>query len=128
MNTFLDNPSLIHNPRCHRPHLLHDRQDVIPHLPQHVVIAPGRLRDEMMQRLVHALQMIGSQSRRHGLDAFPFAVEQQAGTVIPQRKFTVRMPHGLRQPVHICREAFLLWCWRQDFRSHENIIGQNCIL
>jgi hypothetical protein len=34
----------------------------------------------------------------------------------------------LRQPVHICGEAFLLGGWRQDFLSHENIIRQICIL
>jgi hypothetical protein len=38
------------------------------------------------------------------------------------------MPRGLRQPVQICREAFLLWCWRWGFSSHENILTRYCIL
>jgi hypothetical protein len=128
MDAFLDKAGLIHNPCRHRSAFLHRRQDVIPHLPQHVGIAPGRLRDEVMQRLVHGLHMIGSQARSHGFDTLSLAVQQQTGTVIPQRDVAVSMPRGLRQPVHICREAFLLWCWRRGFRSHENIIRQICLL
>ena len=103
MSALLDKAGLIHNPCRHRSGFLHCRQDVIADLPQHVGIAPGRLCDEVMQRLVHALHMIGSQARGHGLDAFPFPVEQQAGTVIPQREFAVRMPHRLRQSMYAAR-------------------------
>jgi hypothetical protein len=87
-------------------------------------ITPRGLGNEVMQRLMFCLNVRGIEARRHRFDALAFTVQQQAGTVIPQRKFAIRMPHGLRQPVHICREALLLRCWRQDFHSHENIIEQ----
>jgi hypothetical protein len=68
-----------------------------------------------------ALHMVGSQARRHRFDALSLAVQQQARTVIPQGQVAVSMPRGLRQPVQICREAFLLWCWHQGLSSHKNI-------
>src|SRR5450759_3795903 len=36
------------------------------------------------------------------------------------------MPRGLRQPLQICRETFLLWCWRWGLSSHENILLRFC--
>jgi len=81
-----------------------------------------------MQRLVRALHLIGSQASGHGLDALSFAIQQQPSAVIPQGLDAIRMPRSVRQPLQICREAFLLWCWRRRLRSHENIIACFCIL
>jgi hypothetical protein len=85
MRAFLDKAGLIHNPGRHRSGFLYGRQNVIADLPQHAGTAPGRLCDEVVQRLVPALHMIRSQARGDWLDALSFAVQQQAGTVIPQR-------------------------------------------
>jgi hypothetical protein len=50
---------IIHNPRHHRSVLLHAWQHLPPHLRQHFVIIPRRVRHQMMQRLVHATHIIG---------------------------------------------------------------------
>src|ERR1017187_2680444 len=73
-----------------------------------------------------ALHMVGSQARRQRFDALSLAVQQQARTVIPQGQVAISMPRGLRQPVQICREAFLLWCWLQGLSSHKNIPARFC--
>jgi hypothetical protein len=128
MSTFLDEPGLIDNPSRHWSGFLHCWKNVFSHLLQHLGIAPSRLGDEVMHGLVHDLHTIGRQARCHGFNAFAFTVQQQPGTVIQQRNFAVRMSYGLRQPIKICRKTFLLCCWRQVSRSHENIITQICFL
>src|SRR5574341_2362136 len=79
----------------------------------------------MMQGLVGAPHIVRSQSRRHRLHALALARQQQSGAVLFQRYMTVRMSHGFRQAIHICREALLLWAWRGGV-AHENNSTPNC--
>ena len=94
------------------------RQNLTPHLLEKRVIVPGRIGHDVMQRLMHLAHLAGGKPRSHRLHTFPFPFQQQTRTVAPQRNLAVSMPHGLRQPVHICREAFLLCCWRRTLPSH----------
>jgi len=78
-----------------------------------------------MLRKPRFLMIDNIQTRRHGLDAFAFARKQQSFAVVFQRLLPILVPRGLRQAVHICREAFLLWAWRGEPLSHETILLQN---
>lgn len=114
MFAFLWKAGVINDPRHYWPLLLHCRQHLLPHLSQQSLIAPGGFGDHMMQRLAHGLDAAGIQTRRHRLDALPFARKQQSFAVILQRLLPVLVPRGLRQALHIGREAFLLWAWRGE--------------
>ncbi len=48
--------------------LLQRGQHLSPHLRQHFVVARGRIRYQVMQRLVHAPNIVRGQARRHRLD------------------------------------------------------------
>jgi hypothetical protein len=91
---------------------LHRRQNPTADLAQQRVVSPRRICHQMMQRLVHPPDIVGSQSRRHRLDALAFAWQQKSGAVGFQRTDPVGMPCGLRQAVEVCRKAFLLWAGR----------------
>ena len=59
---------VIHDPRHHRTVLLHGREHLPPHLRQHLLVVPGRVGHQMMQRLVHATNIVRRQARCHRLD------------------------------------------------------------
>jgi hypothetical protein len=63
----------------------------------------------MMQRLVCAANVIGSQPRSHRLDTLAFSWQQQSSAVVPQRSVSICVPRGIGQALNICREAPLLW-------------------
>ena len=81
---------------------------------QQCLVTPGRLGDQMVQRLARRLNIARIESRRHRLNALTLTGQQQALTVILQRRMPVFVPRGVRQAIHICREAFLLWAWRRQ--------------
>jgi hypothetical protein len=58
---------VIHNPCHHGTLLLHAGQHLPPHLCQHLGIILRRVRHQMMQRLVHAPNVIGCQACGHRL-------------------------------------------------------------
>ena len=70
MFTLLGETRIVHNPRHHRAEFLHGGQYLPPHLCQHLFVIPGRVRHKVMQRLVHATNVIRSQTRGHRLDTF----------------------------------------------------------
>jgi hypothetical protein len=75
-------------------------------------IVPGSVGHQMMQRLVHAPHIIGSQSRRHWLNALTLSRQKQTCAAGLERNQPVRMSRGLRQAIEICSETFLLCAWR----------------
>jgi hypothetical protein len=66
----------------------------------------------MMQRLVHAPHIIGSESRSHRLNALTLSRQKQTSAVCLERNYPVRMSRRLRQVIEICSEPFLLCAWR----------------
>ena len=62
--TFLFSPSPCHRrPKLHdRSVLLHRRQSVLPHCFQKIFIAPGRMRDHMVQRLMGLAHVVGTET------------------------------------------------------------------
>ena len=60
----------------HRTLILHRRRDEIPYLLKYAGIAPWRLHNEVKQRLVLALLIIGSQAGTNGLHALSFSIQQ----------------------------------------------------
>jgi hypothetical protein len=73
MTALLGKASVIHNPAHNLVLLPHGRQNRTPHLPLHLLIAPRRIRHQVMQALVHALNVIRGQPCRHRLYALSFA-------------------------------------------------------
>ena len=107
--------------------LLHRGQDLVAHLIQHCLVAPGCFGDQMMQRLAHGLGAGRIQTRCHRFDALAFARKEQSFAVVFQRLLPVLVPRGLRQAFHVRREALLLWAWRGEPLSHETILLQKAI-
>jgi hypothetical protein len=117
MLAFLGKPRVIHDPGHHRSLLLHGRQDLLAHVIEQCLVAPGSLGHQMVQRLALSLHATWIESCRHRLDAFPFAGLQQTLAIVLQRRVPIFVPRGARQAVHISREAFLLWAWRAERRD-----------
>ena len=61
-----------------------------------------------------APDIIGRQTRSHGLHALTLARQQQSGAVGFQRGIAISVPCGFRQAVRVCRKALLLWAWRDE--------------
>jgi hypothetical protein len=59
---------IIYNPSHHWTLFLHGGQHVPPHLGQHLLVVPGRVRHQMMERLMHATNIVGSQAGSHRFD------------------------------------------------------------
>ena len=93
---------------------LHGGQHLLTHVIQQCWIAPRGLGDQVVQRLACGLNVVRVQSRRHRLDTFSFAGQQQTLAIVLQRRVPVFVPRGARQALYICREAFLLWAWRRE--------------
>ena len=85
-----------------------------PHRGQHLSVVPRRVRHQMMQRLMRAANIVGSQSCRQRLDTLTFSRQQQSGAVVLQWSMSICVPRGVSQTLNICREAPLLWAWRGE--------------
>ncbi len=107
--------------------LLHCRENRTAHLRQQLFVAPGSIGDQMMQRLMHSPNVVGSQARGHRLDALALARKQQPLAVGLQRIDPVSVPCGLRQAFEICRKAFLLWAWRGSLPTKQFYIKLFCL-
>jgi hypothetical protein len=73
MLSLLGKTRIIHNPRYYLTVFLHGWQHIPPHCGQHLLIVPRGVRYQVMQRLMHAANMVRSYARRHRLDTLPFA-------------------------------------------------------
>src|SRR5215469_5864568 len=78
----------------------------------------------MMHRLMHRLNIIGCQARRHWFDAFALNRQQKTLAVRLQRFVTIEMPCGLRQALDVCRKAVFLSAWRDGFGAHVQLSHQ----
>jgi hypothetical protein len=114
---------VIHDPRHHRTMFLYRRQHFSLHLCQHLLIVPGRIGYQVMERLVHATHILGRQSCGHRFNALAFTRQQQTYAVMLQRHMPVSVPCGFCQALDICRKALFLWAWRSLF-THETILHQ----
>ena len=73
MLSLLRKPRVIHDPRHHWTVFLHGGQHLPSHLRQHLFVVPWRVRHQVMQRLVHATNIVWGQARSHRLDALAFS-------------------------------------------------------
>ncbi len=76
---------IVDDPGGQRLLFLDQRQGPASQLSQQGLVAPGRVGDQMVQRLVDAADVVGHQKGRHGLDAFAFERQQQAIAIALQR-------------------------------------------
>ena len=82
MLPLLGKSRVVYNPRYYWTVFLHGRQHFPPHLRQHLLVVPGGVRHQVMERLVHATNIVRSQARCHRLHALTFARQQQSGAVV----------------------------------------------
>jgi hypothetical protein len=61
---------------------------------------------------MHPPHVVRGQACGHRFHALAFPWQQQSLSVVGQRSNTICVPGGLRQAIHVCRKAFLLWAWR----------------
>lgn len=69
MLTLLRKASVIYDPRHYGAILLHRLQHRPPHLRQHLLVIPWRIRHQMVQRLVHTPNIVRGQACGHRFDA-----------------------------------------------------------
>jgi hypothetical protein len=100
---------------------------MLAHVFQNGFVAPGRIRYQMVQRLVRAPDIIRSHAGGYGLDALSLTRQQQSGTVSLHRSAAISVPCSFRQAIRVCRKALFLWAWRGRM-SHKNILHQFCFL
>ena len=108
MFAFLGDASVIDDPGLDGSFLLHQRQHVAAHLSQQIGVAPGRMGDDMVQRLMRLAHVIGGQAGGHRLDALARQLEHQPTAVILQRDVAISVFRGARQALEIGRETFEL--------------------
>jgi hypothetical protein len=85
MLTLFGKTRIVDNP-CHdRFPLLHRSQYCIQRPIQQDFVIPGCVRDKMMQRLMHAPNIVRGQARRHRLHALTFSRQQQSRAVCLER-------------------------------------------
>jgi hypothetical protein len=69
MLSLLGKTRIIHNPRHYGTIFLHGGKHIPPYLGQHLLVVPGCVRHQVMERLMHATTIVGSQAGSHWLDA-----------------------------------------------------------
>src|SRR3982750_928143 len=70
---------------------------------------------------MHPPHVVWRQTCRHRLHALAFSRQQQSRTIHLQWHCPIGVPRSLRQAIHICREALLLWAWRGVFAHKTSI-------
>ena len=68
-------------------------------------ITPRGLGNEVMQRLMFGLNVLGIEARRHRFDALAVAVEQKAEAIGPKGVLTVGMPQSCGKFIQIRVQA-----------------------
>ena len=72
MLSLLRKTRVVYDPRHNWAVFLHSWQHILPHLGQHLLVAPGCVGHQVMQRLMHATNIIRGQARSHRFDALAF--------------------------------------------------------
>jgi len=70
---------------------------LLTHVIKQCLIAPWHLGHQMMERLPSGLNVMRVESRRHRLDALPFAGQQQTLAIVFERPMPIFVPRGARQ-------------------------------
>jgi hypothetical protein len=81
MAALLGKAGVINDPGPDGPMPFDDGQYLLAHACQQDLIRPLGLSHEMMQGLVGRLGAVGSEPRRHGLNALAFTRQEEPGTV-----------------------------------------------
>jgi hypothetical protein len=105
LTTFFRKSSVVYHPCHYRIAPQHRRDYKIQTAIQDSFVTPRGVGDHMMQRLVHASDIVACKPRGHGLDTLPFPGQQQAGAIVLQRSMTIGMPCGFGQALNIRRKA-----------------------
>ncbi len=87
---------------------LHLRQPVIARHGEQRRMIPGRLRHEMMHRLVCPAHVQRIDLRSHGLDALPLSREQQSRQIRLHRPAPIGVPERFREPLDEMIESILV--------------------
>jgi hypothetical protein len=105
---------VVNDPRHNLIVFLKGWQHLAPHLRQHLIVVPWGGRHQVMERLMHAPNIVGGQPRGHRFDTFALTRQQQSLAIVLQGSVSVGVPRGVGQALNICREAPLLWAWRRE--------------
>jgi len=76
MFPLLRKSGIVDDPRDHWTVFLHNWKYISPNLGQHLLVAPWRVRYQVVQRLVHTANIIRSQTGSHRLDALALPWKQ----------------------------------------------------
>jgi hypothetical protein len=87
MGALFRQASIIDDPGSNRAGVGHRRQRIVD--TEQGLIAPRSIGHHMMQRLVHAPDVLRSQPRRHRLDRLPLSRQQQPGAIQLERNSTI---------------------------------------
>jgi hypothetical protein len=68
MLPLLRKPRVVYDPRHYWAVFLHGWQHKSLNLGQHLLVVPGRVCHQMMERLMHATNIVGSQAGSHRFD------------------------------------------------------------
>jgi hypothetical protein len=107
MGALFRQASIIDDPGSNRAGVGHRRQRIVAYTAQQGLIAPRSIGHHMMQRLVHAPDVLRSQPRRHRLDRLPLSRQQQPGAIQLERNSTIGVPSGFCQTTKIARQPLL---------------------
>jgi len=118
--TLLGQARLVDNRRLHPAVPLERRQRVLPRHCEHRLVTPGRVGDELLQRVMFGLDSIRRHRRRHRLHTLAFDGQQQPRAVIPQRCGSIRVSDRLSQQRHVLIEPLLACCFRCDLFGHSS--------
>jgi len=89
------------------------RQHLVACCGQKRLIRPGRLGDEMVQRLVRSTHPLGPDPSRHRLDALALTRQDQAAAVSGERLRAISVRQGARKGFDVSCKP-LLQCSRHD--------------
>src|SRR5208282_3492867 len=71
--------------------------------------------------------VVGTKPGRHRFHTLAFTGKQQARAIGLQRDHPIQVPRGMRQAIHVSREAFLLGAWRNRVGAHDpQLILREC--
>jgi hypothetical protein len=111
---------VVDDPRFNRPLTLDRRQHHLAHLGQNPRVRPGRVADEMQQRLMLRCRPPRRGNRRHRLNALALARHDQAEAIISQRAGTVCVTNHAHKPLDITRKPrfTVANCWEIHISLH----------
>ncbi len=89
MTSLLRKPGVVHNPRRYRPVSVHLLQNPLPSHLQHSPFVPGRVRHEVMERLVTRLNVARINASCYRLDTLALAWQAQTSQIRAKRLLAI---------------------------------------